>query len=53
MSIVYRPPKSEKEFEEYFTFRWKLLRKPLGLERGSEQDELEKSAFHFASLDQC
>lgn len=49
MTIVYRSPKSGKEFEEYFTFRWELLRKPLGLERGSEQDELEKSAFHIAA----
>lgn len=50
MQIVYRPPNSEKEFDEYFTFRWELLRKPLGLERGSEQDELEHSAFHLAAF---
>jgi predicted GNAT family N-acyltransferase len=50
MTIVYRPPKSEKEFKEYFNLRWRLLRKPLGLEPGSEQDELEKTAFHVAAF---
>lgn len=50
MTVVYRSPKSEKEFEEYFLLRWKLLRKPLGLEKGSEQDDLEDSAFHIAAF---
>lgn len=50
MNIVYRSPGSEKEFEDYFNFRWKLLRKPLGLKRGSEQDELEDSAFQLAAF---
>lgn len=51
MSIIYRSPSSEKELEEYFLFRWKLLRKPLGLERGSEKDELENSSYHIAAFD--
>ena len=50
MPIVYRPPNSEKEFEEYFKFRWELLRKPLGLKPGSEQDDIEKSALHLAAF---
>lgn len=50
MHILYRPPKSEKEFEEYYAFRWELLRKPLDLERGSEQDALDQSAFHIAAF---
>jgi len=49
MTFIYRSPDSEEEFAEYFSFRWQLLRKPLGLERGSEQDQLEKSAFHIAA----
>ncbi len=51
MNIVYRPPESEKELEEYFLFRWSLLRKPLGLERGSEKDELENSSYHMAAFE--
>jgi len=50
MNIIYRSPNSEKEFENYFKFRWRLLRKPLGLERGSEKDELEDTAFHLAAF---
>ncbi len=50
MTISYRAPQTEKEFKEYFKFRWEQLRKPLGLERGSEQDELESTAFHVAAL---
>ena len=49
MSYIYRPPLSEKEFQEYFTFRWEQLRKPLNLPLGTEKDELEKSAFHMAA----
>ena len=51
MPLVYRSPRTKEEFENYYNFRWKQLRKPLGLERGSEQDELEKSAFHIAAFD--
>lgn len=49
MKIIYRTPKSNKEFEQYFALRWKLLRKPLGLEHGSEQDDLEMNSFHIAA----
>ena len=50
MQITYRPPNSKKEFAEYFNFRWESLRKPLDLEKGSEQDEFEKTAFHIAGF---
>jgi ribosomal protein S18 acetylase RimI-like enzyme len=51
MPIVYRSPNSGKEFEDYFKFRWELLRKPLGLKPGSEQDELENHTFHLAAFE--
>ena len=50
MPIIYRTPQSKQEFQKYFQFRWEHLRKPLGLVRGSEQDELENSAFHIAAF---
>ncbi len=50
MAVVYRSPETEKEFENYLKFRWEQLRKPLGLTQGSEQDELENSAFHIAAF---
>ena len=51
MSIIYRSPLSEKELEAYFLFRWSLLRKPLGLARGSEKDRHENSSFHIAAFE--
>ena len=49
MSIIYRSPNSKKEFEKYYEFRWKMLREPLNLPRGSEQDELEEHSFHITA----
>lgn len=42
-------PKTEEELEEYFEFRWKMLRAPFGLERGSEKDQLEDVSYHIAA----
>jgi GNAT superfamily N-acetyltransferase len=39
-------PTSEKDFENYFSFRWRLMRAPWNQPKGSEQDEMEDSAFH-------
>ena len=50
MTITFRTPNSEKEYEDYFNFRWENLRKPLGLKHGSEQDDLENDAFQIAAF---
>ena len=47
--LIYKSPTTPKEFSEYFSFRWEMLRKPLNLPHGSEQDKLEESAFHIAA----
>ncbi len=39
-------PKTEEEFEAYFTFRWKYLRQPWNFPPGSEKDEYEQVAEH-------
>lgn len=49
--IRYRSPLAPGEFAEYFSFRWKQLREPLGLPRGSEKDSLEDTAFHIVAYD--
>ena len=49
MTYIYRSPLSEKEYQEYFTFRWEQLRKPLNFPLGTEKDDLEKSAIHIAA----
>ena len=48
--LVYRSPTSTNEFFEYYKFRWKVLRKPLNLPLGSEQDDLDKKSFHIAAF---
>ena len=40
-------PKSPSDLEQYFEFRWRILRAPLGMPRGSEQDDLENVSFHL------
>jgi GNAT superfamily N-acetyltransferase len=39
-------PSNKSEFEKYYYFRWKYLRKGLDQELGSERDNLEDSSFH-------
>ena len=51
MEIVcrVRPPDDPAEWRAYFHLRWQVLREPLGLEPGTEQDDLEKVATHAAA----
>ena len=41
-------PKSSQEWTKYYQLRWKILRKPLGFDRGSEKDDLEDFSIHRA-----
>ena len=44
-------PVANNQLDDYFYFRWLLLRKEWGYERGSELDELEQVSFHRAAID--
>tara|TARA_Y100001970_G_C13960796_1_gene713033 strand:- start:14 stop:451 length:438 start_codon:yes stop_codon:yes gene_type:complete len=44
--IQITEPLTDSEFDEYYNLRWCILRKPLGLEKGTEKDELEKDSIH-------
>ena len=44
-------PKTQKEFEEYFYFRWFSLRKDFNQKLGSEKDELENETVHRMIID--
>ncbi len=48
--IEIRSPKSDKEWEEYYSLRYEILRKPLGQPLGSEKNEGDATAKHFALL---
>jgi len=41
----------DKQFEEYYELRWRVLRKPWNQPRGSEKDELEDRAIHIMACD--
>ena len=46
MSILITSPETEKDYLEYFQFRWKMLREPHGKSFGSEKDALEDTSHH-------
>ncbi len=41
-------PKSTKEWNAYYDLRYRILREPLGKERGSEKNEGDEAGIHFA-----
>ena len=41
------------EMKEYYHLRWKILREPLGLEEGTEKDDLEDVSYHLMIVDDC
>ena len=46
-----KEPKTGKDFEQYYLFRWKILRKPYKQPKGSERDELENKSKHIMITD--
>ena len=43
-----RAPKNAKEWDDYYDLRYRVLREPLGKERGSEHNEGDETGIHFA-----
>lgn len=48
MEIEIRSPKTEKEWNEYYDLRYRILRKPLDQPLGSERNEGDETGEHFA-----
>ncbi|MEG4230124.1 GNAT family N-acetyltransferase [Microcoleus sp. N9_B2] len=48
--IDIRPVENAQELEEMFYQRWLVLRSPLGMEKGSERDSHEDTAFHLIGM---
>ena len=44
--LIIRSPKTKKEWEQYFHFRWGVLRKPLGMSKNEGRDGIEQQSFH-------
>jgi len=51
MTIEIRTPENEAEWVAYYDLRFKILRAPLGKERGSERNDGDLSGKHFALYD--
>ncbi len=49
-NIEVRPIKNKKELDDMYYQRWLVLRAPLGMERGTEKDKYDDSAFHLVAL---
>ena len=50
--MTIRSPQTPNEFEQYYQLRWEILRKPWQQPKGSEQDNTEDIAYHFAAFDE-
>lgn len=46
--IEVKKPETEKEWEVYYDLRYRILREPLGKERGSERTDDDENGVHFA-----
>lgn len=46
-----RSPQTEREWEEYFDLRYRILREPLNQPRGSERNDGDATGIHFALYD--
>lgn len=51
MTIIYKKPETKQDLADYYFLRWEMLRQPLNLPFGSEQDDLEKIADHIAAYE--
>ena len=46
--IEIKVPNTQEEWDSYYDLRYRILREPLGKERGSERNEGDETGMHFA-----
>ena len=51
LNYFIKSPETPDEWDDYFLFRWEMLRKPLGMSKDSLEDEQEGSSFHLIALE--
>lgn len=49
--IEFKIPKTQEEWDSYYDLRYRILREPLGKERGSERNDGDENGIHFALYD--
>jgi N-acetylglutamate synthase-like GNAT family acetyltransferase len=50
--IKITSPKTREEFKAYYDLRYKVLREPWGLPKGTEKDDYEPISEHFMAVDE-
>ena len=50
--IKISSPKTREEFKAYYDLRYKVLREPWGMQRGSEKDDYEPISDHYMAIDE-
>ncbi len=50
LNIEVRPVENQQELEDLYYQRWLVLRSPEGMDRGTEKDKYDDSAFHVVAL---
>jgi N-acetylglutamate synthase-like GNAT family acetyltransferase len=50
LNIEVRAIANKKELDEMYQQRWLVLRAPLGMEKGTEKDQYDNSAFHLVAV---
>jgi N-acetylglutamate synthase-like GNAT family acetyltransferase len=46
-------PQTRENFKEYYDLRYKVLREPWGLPKGTEKDDYEPISHHFMAVDEA
>lgn len=49
--IEVKKPVSEQDWDVYYDLRYRILREPLGKERGSERNEGDETGVHFTLVE--
>jgi len=49
--IKITSPQTREEFKAYYDLRYKILREPWGLQRGTEKDDFEPISQHYMAID--
>lgn len=49
--IIITSPHTREEFKAYYDLRYKVLREPWGMQRGTEKDDFEPISDHYMAID--
>lgn len=50
--VTIRTPHTRDDFKSYYELRYKVLREPWGLPKGTEKDDYEPISHHFMAVDE-